>query len=132
MTAEERSDQPRGAAGPGSPETDSQEGGPGSAPTIPPSGHPDLVSPDGLPPAAGPLDAPPGSTGDDLAPDRASREPRPFVERVGMAAIAAVLALLFAGVAALSFASGEPFLALMAGVGALMTAWVGGMTLLRG
>jgi len=35
-------------------------------------------------------------------------------------------------IAAASFASGEPFLALMAGIGALMTAWAGGLTLLRG
>ena len=58
--------------------------------------------------------------------------PRPLVERIGMAAIAAVVAILFGGIAAVSFASGEPFLAVMAGIGALMTAWVGGMTLLRG
>jgi len=57
---------------------------------------------------------------------------RPLVERIGMAAIAAVLAVLFGGVAALSFASGEPFLGIMAAIGTLMTAWVGLLTLLRG
>lgn len=57
---------------------------------------------------------------------------RPLVERVGMAAIAAVLAALFCGVAAVSFASGELFLAIMAGIGTLMTAWVGIRTLVRG
>jgi hypothetical protein len=57
---------------------------------------------------------------------------RPLVERVGMAAIAAVLATLFGGVAAVSFASGEPFLGIMAGIGTVMTAWVGIRTLLRG
>ena len=57
---------------------------------------------------------------------------RPLVERVGMAAIAAVLATLFSGVAAVSFASGEPFLAIMAGIGTVMTAWVGIRTLVRG
>lgn len=57
---------------------------------------------------------------------------RPLIERVGMAAIAAVLATLFGGVAAVSFASGEPFLAIMAGIGTLMTAWVGIHTLARG
>ena len=67
----------------------------------------------------------------DLEP-RQPRERRPLVERIGMAAIAAILALLFAGVAAISLASGEPFLAIMAGIGAGMTAWVGGLTLLRG
>jgi hypothetical protein len=57
---------------------------------------------------------------------------RPVVERIGMAAIAAVLAVLFGAVAALSFASGEPFLGVMAAIGSLMTAWVGLLTLLRG
>jgi hypothetical protein len=57
---------------------------------------------------------------------------RPLVERIGMAAIAAVLAVLFGAVAALSFASGEPFLGVMAAIGSLMTAWVGLLTLLRG
>ncbi len=57
---------------------------------------------------------------------------RPLVERIGLAAIAAVMAIMFAGVAALSLASGEPFLGVMAAVGALMTAWVGLLTLLRG
>ncbi len=49
-----------------------------------------------------------------------------------MAAIAAVMAMLFAGVAALSFGSGEPFLGVMAAIGTLMTAWVGLLTLVRG
>jgi hypothetical protein len=57
---------------------------------------------------------------------------RPLVERVGMAGIAAVLATLFVGVAAASFASGEPFLAFMAVIGAVMTALVGIQTLVRG
>jgi hypothetical protein len=57
---------------------------------------------------------------------------RPLVERVGMAAIAAVMAMLFAGVAALCFASGEPFLGIMAAIGTVMTAWVGLLTLVRG
>ena len=72
---------------------------------------------------------PPGGAGS-AAPDPAAR--RPLVERIGMAAIAAVLAVLFGGVAAISFAAGEPFLGIMAGIGTLMTAWVGLLTLLRG
>jgi hypothetical protein len=60
------------------------------------------------------------------------RAPRPLVERVGMALIAAVLATLFAGVGAAAFVSGEPFLGIMAGIGAAMTAWVGALTLIRG
>jgi hypothetical protein len=58
--------------------------------------------------------------------------PRPIIERVGLAAVALVLALLFGGVAAASWVGGEPFLAVMAGVGCLMTVWVGAMTLIRG
>jgi hypothetical protein len=61
-----------------------------------------------------------------------SREPRPLVERIGMAAIAAVLAVLFGGVAVAAWVGGEPFLAVMGGIGCLMTAWVGGLTLFRG
>jgi len=61
-----------------------------------------------------------------------ARVPRPLVERVGMALIAAVLATLFAGVGAAAFVSGEPFLGVMAAIGAAMTAWVGALTLIRG
>lgn len=66
--------------------------------------------------------------GDDARP----REPRPLLERVGLAGIAVVLAVLFGGVAAAAWIGGEPFLAVMAGIGCLMTAWVGAMTLFRG
>jgi hypothetical protein len=58
--------------------------------------------------------------------------PRPVIERVGMAAIALVIALLFGGVAVAAFSGGEPFLGVMAAIGALLTAWVGTQTLLRG
>ncbi|HEX4897394.1 MAG TPA: hypothetical protein VFV53_03445 [Candidatus Limnocylindrales bacterium] len=57
---------------------------------------------------------------------------RPLVERLGMAFIAGVLAVLFSGMAVASWANGEAFLAVMAGVGALMTAWAGAITLFRG
>jgi hypothetical protein len=73
----------------------------------------------------------PGPRPEDVAAD-GPREPRPWLERVGMAAIAAVLAVLFGGVAAAAWIGQEPFLAVMAGIGCLMTAWVGGMTLFRG
>lgn len=66
------------------------------------------------------------------AADAADAARRPLVERLGMAAIAAVLATLFGGVAAVSFVSGEPFLAVMAAIGALMVVWVGLLTLVRG
>ena len=66
-------------------------------------------------------------TGPELPPER-----RPVIERIGLAAIAAVLATLFGGVAVAAWAGGEPFLAVMGGIGCLMTAWVGGLTLFRG
>jgi len=56
---------------------------------------------------------------------------RPLLERLGLAGIAVVLAVLFGGVAVASWIGGEPFLAVMAGIGALMTAWAGAMTLFR-
>lgn len=59
-------------------------------------------------------------------------EPRPILERLGMAAVALVLGLLFAAVAAAAYVGGELFLAVMAGIGSLMTLWVGALTLLRG
>lgn len=61
-----------------------------------------------------------------------ARERRPLVERLGMGGIAVVLALLFAAMAVASWANGEGFLAVMAGIGALMTAWAGANTLFRG
>lgn len=70
-------------------------------------------------------------TPDEAAADT-PRERRPLIERIGMAAIAAVLAILFGGVAAAAWIGGEPFLAVMGGIGCLMTAWVGGLTLFRG
>ena len=61
-----------------------------------------------------------------------AREPRPLVERIGLAIIAAILAALFGAVAVAAWVGGEPFLAVMGGIGCLMTAWVGGLTLFRG
>jgi hypothetical protein len=60
------------------------------------------------------------------------RRRRPLIERVGMAAIALVLGLLFGGVAVAAFVSGELFLATMGAIGCAMTFWVGGLTLFRG
>ena len=65
-------------------------------------------------------------------PDDAPRGPRPLIERLGLAVIAASLAVLFGGVAVAAAVGGEPFLAVMGGIGCLMTAWVGGLTLFRG
>ena len=60
------------------------------------------------------------------------RQPRPIIERIGLAAVAVVLAILFGGVAAASWVGGELFLAVMGAVGCLMTLWVGALTLIRG
>ncbi len=60
------------------------------------------------------------------------RRPRPVIERIGLAAVALVLATLFGGVAAAAWVGGELFLAVMGGIGCLMTVWVGGLTLFRG
>jgi hypothetical protein len=62
----------------------------------------------------------------------APRGPRPLVERIGLAAIAVVLATLFGAVAVASWFGGEVFLAAMGGIGCLMTLWVGALTLIRG
>jgi fatty acid desaturase len=62
----------------------------------------------------------------------AQRHPRPIIERIGLAAVALVLAILFGGVAAASWIGGELFLAVMGAVGCLMTLWVGALTLFRG
>ncbi len=64
--------------------------------------------------------------------DESLRARRPLLERLGMAAIAVVLAALFVVVAIAGFAGGELFLGGMGAIGALMTLWVGGLTLLRG
>lgn len=59
-------------------------------------------------------------------------EHRPLIERVGLAMVAAILAALFGGVALAAWFGGELFLAIMGGIGCLMTAWVGAITLFRG
>ena len=74
----------------------------------------------------------PGPAGSGPEPGRDPHERRPLIERIGMAAIAAVLASLFGGVAVAAWVGGEPFLAVMGGIGCVMTAWVGGLTLFRG
>jgi hypothetical protein len=56
---------------------------------------------------------------------------RPLIERLGLAAIAIVFAVLFGFVAVAAFSLGEPFLGVMGAVGCLMTLWVGGVTLFR-
>jgi hypothetical protein len=84
-------------------------------------------------PEAGPEGRPAPTLGQPSEPvTTVARERRPIIERLGLAAVAAVLALLFGGVAAASWVGGEPFLAVMGGVGCVMTVWVGALTLFRG
>jgi hypothetical protein len=79
----------------------------------------------------------PGAAGPDGAghahPDDPERpEPRPWIERIGLAAIAMVMSVLFAGVAVAAGTGGEWILAAMRAVGAFMTIVVGLVTLVGG
>lgn len=77
---------------------------------------------DGIP---GPVDAaPPAGDAEDAT--------RPLLERVGLAGIAALLAAVFGFVAVAAWSSGEIFLGVMAGIGALMTLWAAASTLRKG
>ncbi len=69
------------------------------------------------------------------APDAAGLGPprrSPLVERLGVAAIMAVLGLLFVFVAVVSWIGGEAFLSFMGVLGAGVATWLGLRTLLRG
>ncbi|MFL5727722.1 MAG: hypothetical protein ACJ765_05670 [Chloroflexota bacterium] len=86
-------------------------------------------------PIAQPHDAPERAlepAADPEAPAAADRQRRPALERLGLAAIAVVMALLFGGVGVASLVGGEYILAAMGFVGCMMTLVVGGITLLRG
>jgi hypothetical protein len=58
--------------------------------------------------------------------------PRPIIERIGLGAVALLLATLFGLMAVAAFVGGEVFLAVMSGIGCLMVVWVGALTVLRG
>lgn len=58
--------------------------------------------------------------------------PRPFVERLGLAAIAVFVGGLFTVMAAAAWVGEEGFLAVMAGLGGVMTFWAGFNSLRRG
>jgi hypothetical protein len=75
-----------------------------------------------------PADGPP----DERLTHQAPHGRRPAIERIGLAAVAAFIAVLFGGVALAAWIGGEVFLAAMGAIGCLMTAWVGGLTLFRG
>ena len=74
-----------------------------------------------------PAEAPPGASGSPPPP-----APRPWLERIGLAAIAVVMSLLFGVVAIAAGTGGEWILAAMSAVGAFMTIVVGLATLVRG
>jgi hypothetical protein len=95
-------------------------------PTAPGPGEAGPATPDGSAPGS---PTRPAATRD--VADQA-REGRPILERIGLAAIALVLAALFGTVAAAAIAGGELFLGIMGAAGCLMTIWVGAMTLIRG
>jgi hypothetical protein len=85
----------------------------------------------------GPAEPPP--TGAEPAPASADapvteaiREPRPWIERIGLAGIAIVMAGLFGTVGVAAWYGGEVFLAAMGAIGCLMTLWVGALTVIRG
>jgi hypothetical protein len=76
----------------------------------------------------------PGAAPTPSAPPAAADvvEPRPWLERLGLAAIAVVMAVLFAVVALAFWSGGEWILGAMSAAGALVTIAVGLSTLFRG
>jgi hypothetical protein len=56
---------------------------------------------------------------------------RPLVERLGLGFIALVAAALFGAMSAAAWAGGELFLAVMAGIGLVMTLWAAVTTVFR-
>jgi hypothetical protein len=75
---------------------------------------------------------PPADGGADPVPDAEPAGPRPWLERIGLAAIAVVMSALFAVVALAAGTGGEWILAAMSAVGAFVTIAVGLSTLVRG
>ena len=67
-----------------------------------------------------------------VEPEGPSPEPRPMIERVGLGAIALVVAGMFGTLAYVALTGGEIFLGVMAGSGALMTLWAAATSLRRG
>ena len=61
-----------------------------------------------------------------------STDRRPLIERVGLALVALVMAVVFGGLAIAAWIGGELFLAVMAGIGALMTIWAAASNLRHG
>ena len=72
-----------------------------------------------------------GPSGGD-GPAASPSEPRPWLERIGLAAIALVMGALLTVMAIVSFAGGEWILAAMSASGAVLTVVVAIATLVRG
>jgi hypothetical protein len=83
-------------------------------------------------PIAQPGGAPERAVDDPDAATTDERERRPVIERLGLAGIAVVMAILFGIVGVAAIAGGEYILGAMGLVGCMMTLVVGGSTLLRG
>jgi hypothetical protein len=83
-------------------------------------------------PIAQPHDAPERAVEVPDIETAAERERRPVLERLGLAAVAVVMAILFGIVGVAAVAGGEYILGAMGFVGCMMTLVVGGSTLLRG
>jgi hypothetical protein len=73
----------------------------------------------------------PENVADEPQPGRERPPPRPLVERLGLGFIALVAAALFGAMSAAAWVGGELFLAVMAGIGALMTLWAAATTVFR-
>jgi hypothetical protein len=69
---------------------------------------------------------------DDPPRRRARPRARPRIQRLALAAVTLALAVLLGGMAFAAWAVGLTFFAAMAGIGCLMTLWVGALTVLRG
>ncbi len=78
------------------------------------------------------MTAPHDADGSPPAPPDEMAGPRPWLERIGLAAVAVVMGALFAVVALAAGSGGEWILAAMSGVGAVVTILVGLATLVRG
>ena len=79
-----------------------------------------------------PAAAPSGASGAADGATSADAVPRPMLERIGLGFIALVIAALFGALSVAALASGELFLGVMAGIGALMTVWAAASSLRRG
>jgi hypothetical protein len=83
-------------------------------------------------------DETPGTPGSAGAPAPEASAPseehegRPLIERIGLAAIALGIGVMFGGVGYAAWLGGELFLAVIGGISCIMTLWVGGLTLIRG